>query len=201
MVLGFDTQSSRKEAIPPKLVELMSINICFYVKTWQSNDGFLGAGCFQAGIRATELRPTRDRGTSLVIGVNDSSFELLKWHFVAVDDDAGWDAATDVIARAVADLAPGTPAANGAAALEKPTERDLLEDLEAVLGEETVPCADLPALLARHAPDWAPYRRLNGVRLRELLLREHGVKVPSTGNRWPVSPRLIADALARREVR
>jgi S-DNA-T family DNA segregation ATPase FtsK/SpoIIIE len=202
IVLGFDTQSSRKEAIPPKVVELMSVNICFYVKTWQSNDGFLGAGCFQAGIRATKLRPSRDRGTSLVIGVTDAAFELLSWHFIVVDDDTGFDAATAVIARAMDGLAPGTPAADGAPrAVEAPAERDLLEDLEAVLGEETVPCADLPALLARHAPDWVPYRKLNGKALRELLLREHGVKVPSTGNRWPVSPRLIADALARREVR
>jgi S-DNA-T family DNA segregation ATPase FtsK/SpoIIIE len=201
IVLGFDTQSSRKEAIPPKLVELMSVNICFYVKTWQSNDGFLGAGCFQAGIRATELRPTRDRGTSLVIGVSDASFELLKWYFIVVDDDAGFDAAADVIARATDNLAPGTRAGSAAPAIERPAERDLLEDLEQVLGEETVPCADLPALLARYAPDWAPYRRLNGVKLRELLRREHGVKVPSTGNRWPVSPRLIADALTRREVK
>lgn len=202
MTLVFDTQSSRKEAIPPKLVELVSVNICFYVKTWRSNDGFLGDGCFQAGIRATELRPGRDRGTSLVIGVSDSPFELLKWHFIEVDDDTGFDAATEVIKRAVANLAPGTPAANGAApAIERPAERDLLEDLEAVLGEETVPAADLPALLARYAPDWTPYRKLTGKALRELLAREHGVKIPSTGNRWPVHPKLIADALSRREVK
>lgn len=70
IVFGFDTQSSRKEAIPPALVELISVNCCFYVKTWQSNDGFLGSGSFQAGIRATELRPGRDRGTSLVTGIS-----------------------------------------------------------------------------------------------------------------------------------
>ena len=44
VTLLFDTQSSRKEAIPPKLVELVSVNACFYVKTWRSNDGFLGDG-------------------------------------------------------------------------------------------------------------------------------------------------------------
>ena len=66
--LGFDTQSSRKDAIPPKVVELVSVNGCFYVKSWRSNDGFLGDGSFAAGIRATELRPGRDRGTSLVTG-------------------------------------------------------------------------------------------------------------------------------------
>ena len=47
--LGFDTQSSRKDAIPPKVVELVSINGCFYVKSWRSNDGFLGDGSFPPG--------------------------------------------------------------------------------------------------------------------------------------------------------
>ena len=38
------------------------VNACFAVKTWQAkNDGFLGAGSFQAGIRATELRPVSTR--------------------------------------------------------------------------------------------------------------------------------------------
>ena len=99
ITLLFDTQSSRKEAIPPKLVELVSVNICFAVKSWRSNDGFLGDGSFQAGIRATNLRPGRDRGTSLVTGVSDAQFELLRWHFIEVDDDTGFDAAADVIAR------------------------------------------------------------------------------------------------------
>ena len=90
ITLGFDTQSSRKEAIPPKLVELVSVNVCFYVKTWRSNDGFLGDGSFAAGIRATELRPGRDRGTALITGVSDAQFELLRWYFVEVDDDTGY---------------------------------------------------------------------------------------------------------------
>ena len=109
ITLLFDTQSSRKEAIPPKLVELVSVNCCFYVKTWRSNDGFLGDGSFAAGIRATELRPGRDRGTSLITGVSDAQFELLRWYFVEVDDDTGFDAAADVIARAVAQVAPRRP--------------------------------------------------------------------------------------------
>jgi S-DNA-T family DNA segregation ATPase FtsK/SpoIIIE len=91
--LGFDTQSSRKNAIPPKIVELVSVNCCFYVKTWRSNDGFLGDGSFAAGIRATELRPGRDVGTSLATGVSDAQFDLLRWHFVEVNDDTGFDAA------------------------------------------------------------------------------------------------------------
>ena len=68
ITLAFDTQSSRADAIPPRIVELVKINACFAVKAWRSNDGFLGDGSFQAGIRATELRPGKDVGTSIVTG-------------------------------------------------------------------------------------------------------------------------------------
>ena len=80
--------------------------------------------------------------------------------------------------------------------IQAEARRDLLEDLDAVLGDEPVPSADVPALLARHAPRWAPYRTLTGKALREQLAAEYGVKVPSTGNRWPVDPGAIRTALA-----
>ncbi|MGH3415819.1 MAG: hypothetical protein ACRDSS_05090, partial [Actinocrinis sp.] len=65
IVLMFDTQSARNGAIPKKVLELITVNTCFAVKSWQNNDGFLGDGSFQAGIRATELRMGVDRGKSL----------------------------------------------------------------------------------------------------------------------------------------
>lgn len=195
----FDTQSSRKEAIPPKLVELVSVNACFYVKTWRSNDGFLGDGSFQAGIRATELRPGRDRGTSLITGVSDANFELLKWYFVAVDDDTGFDAATEVIARAVANVAPGTRTAATVPAPEptEPATRDLFEDLDEVLGHERVRLSDLPALLRDHAPDWPPYRALKGVDLRTRL-QEYGVRVTNTANVPRLDPADLRSVLTER---
>jgi S-DNA-T family DNA segregation ATPase FtsK/SpoIIIE len=189
---GFDTQSSRKDAIPPKVVELVSVNACFYVKTWRSNDGFLGDGSFQAGIRATELRPGRDRGTSLITGVSDAQFELLKWYYVEVDDDTGYDAAADVIARAVAKAAPGTlsgPAPAPAA------ERDLLADLAQVAGGERVKLADLPARLRELAPGHREYRTLTGVHLRTLLEAE-GIRVTNTGNIPRLDPLDLHRALA-----
>lgn len=194
--LAFDTQSSRKDAIPPKLVELVSINACFYVKTWRSNDGFLGDGSFQAGIRATELRPGRDRGTSLITGVSDNSFELLKWYFVEVNDDTGFDAATDVIARAVAAMKPG---AGPRAALPEapPEDRDLLADLEAVLTAKTR-VADVPALLRDLAPEWAPYGSLSGAQLREQL-DDRRVRVTNTGNVPRIDPADVRSARAGSE--
>jgi S-DNA-T family DNA segregation ATPase FtsK/SpoIIIE len=174
IVLGFDTQSSRKEAIPPKLVELVSVNICFYCKTWRSNDGFLGDGSFAAGIRATELRPGRDRGTSVITGVSDAQFELLRWYFVEVDDDTGFDAAAGVIARAVRQLAPGTRA--GGAAPMTIEMRDLLGDLAEVLGAERVKLRDAAGLLRALAPGWTRYQRLTARQLG-LELHAEGVRV------------------------
>lgn len=199
IILGFDTQSSRADAIPPKIVELVQLNACFAVKSWRSNDGFLGDGSFQAGIRATELRAGKDRGTSILTGATAERFEVLKWFFIQVNDDTGWDAATEVIERAMSKVHPavvtGTPERAA-----PPAARDLLEDVSEVLGHDVVPVADVPALLAKLAPDWAPYRKLTGKQLRELLAAE-GVKVPSTGNRYPVDPVTVREALAKRATR
>jgi DNA segregation ATPase FtsK/SpoIIIE, S-DNA-T family len=198
-VLWFDTQSSRKSAIPPALVELVSVNCCFAVKSWRSNDGFLGDGSFAAGIRATELRPGRDRGTSLVTGISDAQFELLKWYFIVVDDDTGYDAAADVIARAMASIAPGTPVAGNSPAVAL-VVRDLLGDVAEVVAGHTgrVRVADLPAMLRKLAPAWGPYRDLNGVQLRGLL-DDEGVRTTNTGNVRELDPADLHRVVAERE--
>lgn len=196
IVEGFDTQSSRKGAIPPALIELMSVNACFYVKNWRNNDGFLGDGCFAAGIRATELRPGRDVGTSLIIGVSDAAYELLKWYFVEVNDDTGWDAATEVIARAVANMAPGVGAGT-AAAIEPPEVRDLLDDLGEVLGVERVKLADVPRRLRELAPDWPRYKSLKGTQLRALLA-DYGIKVVNPNNVPHLDPEEVQRAISRK---
>src|SRR4051794_30163988 len=161
--LAFDTQSSRADAIPPKIVELVKINACFAVKSWRSNDGFLGDGSFQAGIRATELRMGKDVGTSVLTGATDERFEIVKWFYIEVDDDTGYDAAADIIARAVSVVHPAVETLSGTqdGTADPEAERDLLADLDAVLGDERVPAADAPALLRDLAPSWGPYRRLN----------------------------------------
>jgi S-DNA-T family DNA segregation ATPase FtsK/SpoIIIE len=87
ITLAFDTQSSRADAIPPKIVELVKLNACFAVKSWRSNDGFLGDGSFQAGIRATELRMGKDVGTSILTGATAERFEIVKWFYLEADDD------------------------------------------------------------------------------------------------------------------
>jgi S-DNA-T family DNA segregation ATPase FtsK/SpoIIIE len=199
IILGFDTQSSRKDAIPPKIVELVKLNACFAVKSWRSNDGFLGDGSFAAGIRATELRPGKDVGTSVLTGATAERFEILKWFFIEVNDDTGFDAAADLIERSLENVHPAVSVGGGRRA-EVEVERDLLVDLDAVLGHEPLPTADIPALLRGHAPTWPRYRSLTGKALREWLARDHGIKVASTGNRWPLDPATVREALAARSL-
>jgi S-DNA-T family DNA segregation ATPase FtsK/SpoIIIE len=203
ITLAFDTQSSRADAIPPKIVELVKVNACFAVKSWRSNDGFLGDGSFQAGIRATELRPGKDVGTSLLTGATDERFEILKWFYIEADDDTGYDAAAEVIERAMTYLDERTARAEIDAgsddALVVDEHRDLLDDLATVLGNQRIPAADVPARLRDLAPNYEPYRRLSGVKLREVLEREYAIKVPSTGNRYPVDPVTVRSRIAERE--
>lgn len=199
ITLGFDTQSSRKEAIPPKIVELVRLNGCFAVKTWRTNDGFLGDGSFAAGVRATELRPGKDRGTCLVTGLGDEPFEIVKTFYIEADDDTGYDAATDVIARAMTSVNPAVATGTDDPGETEPAERDLLADLDAVLGHEPTRIAHVPALLAQHAPHWPPYQQLTGTELRDRLTADYGITVPSTGNRYPLDPNTVRSELAKRQ--
>jgi DNA segregation ATPase FtsK/SpoIIIE, S-DNA-T family len=130
--------------------------------------------------------------------------------YLETDNDTGkrngHDAAADIVTRIIAALDAGAlgeaPGAvedgigDGDRACQGAV-RDLLADLAAVLGEEKVPAARVPARLRTLAPDDVPYRSLTGVGLRKLLAR-HGVKVPSTGNRYPVDPATIRARLAER---
>jgi len=194
--LGFDTQDARKDAIPPKIVSLVSVNACFYVKTWRANDGFLGDGSFAAGIRATELRPGRDRGTSLVTGVAESQFELLRWYFVEVNDDTGFDAAAAAIARAVPAVAPGTPVEGGrpVPAIES---RDLLEDLDEVLEAGRVKLRDVVGLLRGLAPAWGAYRRMTAKQLAAAL-DDEGVRTVNSSGTLYLDPLEVRRVIAER---
>lgn len=199
VITVYDTQSSRANAIPSQLVENMGVNCCYSVKTWRNNDGFLGDGSFAAGIRATELRFNVDRGTMLATGLTDELFEIVRTYFIEVNDDTGWDAAAEIIARAMEQLDPQTRVSGTRPARALETSRDLLADVAEVVGAgpDPVRAADVPALLAKAFPTWTPYQRLTGKELVQQL-GELGVKVPSTGNRWPIHPETVRKALTRR---
>jgi|SRR5215470_883176 len=192
----FDTQSARANAIPGELVENVGINGCFAVKTWRSNDGFLGDGSFAAGIRATELRFNIDRGTMVVTGVSEELFEILRTFYIEVDDDTGYDAADQIIDRAMDQLAPGTPVAGDRPTPAIATRRDLLDDLDEVLDVDPVPAGEVIGALRTLAPTWAPYKHLTVPKLVAALAAV-GIKVPTTRNKYPIDPVTVREALAR----
>ena len=184
-------------------MELVKLNACFAVKSWRSNDGFLGDGSFQAGIRATELRMGKDVGTSILTGATSERFEIVKWFYIEADDDTGYDAAARHHRPRHDHPAPRHrhPSRHDEPV---PPVRDLLDDIATVLGAdrwdaEKVPAADIPARLRKLAPDWGPYRSINGLEIRRYLHTEHGVKVATTGHKYPVDPAAVRDAIARRD--
>jgi hypothetical protein len=52
-------------------------------------------------------------------------------------------------------------------------------------------------MLRNLTPNCAPYKTLNGLSLRTQLDKKYGVNVASTGNRHPIDPVAIREALAK----
>jgi len=106
----------------------------------------------------------------------------------------------------MANLHPAITGSTGEPDNPAPLQRDLLDDIAIVLradqwDAQKVPAADIPARLRSLAPDWAPYRTINGLDIRRYLAAEHGVKVATTGHKYPVDPAAIRDAITRRASR
>lgn len=95
-------------------------------------------------------------------------------------------------------VAPGT--AIDSAPVGAIESRDLLTDLDAVLGDDRMKLADLPARLRKLVPGWGEYRTLTGVQLRNLL-DDAGVKTGRTGNVWRLDPADVRRVLAERDER
>ncbi|MEO3875496.1 hypothetical protein ABGB18_42515 [Nonomuraea sp. B12E4] len=193
VTLIFATPEPSSDSLPRKLMAVISNKACFAIGDQTSNDAVLGTGSYKQGISAVGLEPKTEDGPGDIGTCMARGFQgkpgLLRTYYVPYDEMKG------VVARAMQvreKLGIGPAAASAAV-----QARDLLEDLSAVMGADPIPVADLPALLARHAPAWLPYKTLTGVKLREQLA-DLGVKVPTTGNRFPVHPEEVRAALARR---
>jgi DNA segregation ATPase FtsK/SpoIIIE, S-DNA-T family len=190
------TQAPTKDSMPRDVTRNCSNGIAFAVGDHVANDALLGQGAYAAGHRATELIPGTDKGTAVVKGFTGERSDIVQVYFLDVAREN--DEITPIIERAMAAVRERGALPGGPAPVRQiEAARDLLEDLDAVLGADPVPAADVPALLKRHAPTWAAYQRLTGKQLREQLTGL-GVKVASTGNRWPVDPITVREVLARR---
>jgi S-DNA-T family DNA segregation ATPase FtsK/SpoIIIE len=100
ITLILDTQSPTATSIPKEVTRNMSCGVAFSVADHIANDGLLGSGKYRAGIRATDLRMHTDRGTSVMVGVSDATFELVRGFYVPYSD--GVDMVTPIINRAMA---------------------------------------------------------------------------------------------------
>ncbi|WP_131774090.1 cell division protein FtsK, partial [Protofrankia symbiont of Coriaria myrtifolia] len=192
------TQAPTRDSIPRDVTRNCSNGIAYAVGDHVANDALLGQGAYRAGHRATDLVPGLDRGVAVVKGFTGERSQIANGHFLSVSK--GNDQVGPLIRRSLDAIArtgrpvPGTDRPRA----DIPTEsRDLLDDLDAVLGTDPVKTADIPAQLRKLAPDWEPYRTLTGTQLRELLTAE-GIKVPSTGNRHPLDPVTVREHIARR---
>jgi S-DNA-T family DNA segregation ATPase FtsK/SpoIIIE len=103
ITLILDTQSPTATSIPKEVTRNTSCGVAFSVADHIANDGLLGSGKYRAGIRATDLRMHTDRGTSVMVGVSDATFELVRGFYVPYSD--GVDMVTPVVTRAMATIA------------------------------------------------------------------------------------------------
>lgn len=190
------TQAPTRDSMPRDVTRNCSNGIAFAVGDHHANDALLGQGAYAAGHRATELIPGTDKGTAVVKGFTGERSEIVQWYYL--DVSRGNDQVTPIIKRSLEAIAKlGKPAPDSV-----PVEivtRDLLADLDEVLGDDPIPVADVPALLKRLAPTWTPYQSLTGKALRQMLAADHGIKVPSTGNRYPIDPATVREAIVWRQ--
>jgi S-DNA-T family DNA segregation ATPase FtsK/SpoIIIE len=127
------TQSPTKDSIPREVTRNVSCGVAFCVGDHVANDGLLGSGKYRAGVRATDLRFNKDRGTAVTVGLTEATFELIDTFYVPFED--GIDAVTPVIARAMANLdhlrrTGPTPTDDDT---DRPQPADHLADIAAVL--------------------------------------------------------------------
>ena len=194
VILWEGTQDPTDQNLPKLVREGAHIRASLALGTESQSRMALGDKAVDGGAAPHELRQGLDKGTLVVAGdgvklAPGQSSVTVRTHFISGDD------AVTIAERAKALRKP--VATNQRQAADE--VRDLLEDLADVLGGEAVPAADVPALLRELAPKYKPYAGLSGKALREQLA-VLGVKVASTGNRYPVDPAEIRKALALRPV-
>jgi DNA segregation ATPase FtsK/SpoIIIE, S-DNA-T family len=191
------TQAPTRDSMPRDVTRNCSNGIAFAVGDHVANDALLGQGAYAAGHRATELIPGTDRGTALVKGFSGERSDIVQVYFL--DVAKGNDQVTPIIERSLTELRRlGRPVPGMGRARAAIEARDLLGDLDEVLGEEKVKLADLPARLRKLAPGWSAYRTLTAVRLRELL-DDAGVRTTNTGNVGRLDPADLHRVLVDRE--
>jgi S-DNA-T family DNA segregation ATPase FtsK/SpoIIIE len=194
--LMVSTQAPTKDSMPRDVTRNCSNGIAFAVGDHVANDALLGQGAYAGGHRATELIPGTDRGTALAKGFSGQRSEIVQVHFLSVA--RGADQVTPLIQRALEEMARQGVAVPGAGRTRAAIEaRDLLDDLDEVLGTGRVKLRDVVGLLRTLAPGWGRYRQMTAKQLAADL-RDLDVRtVNSSGTPW-LDPAEVRRAIAAR---
>jgi DNA segregation ATPase FtsK/SpoIIIE, S-DNA-T family len=186
------TQAPVRGAMPRDVTTNCTIGIAHALSDIWANDAILGPGAHSSGHRATELIPGTDRGIALCKGfASEARSEMVQAYRITTGQ------VPSIVQRAMTALAGHGLPVPGTARTQTVTSRDLLADLDQVLGSERVKLADIPARLRRLAPQWQPYRDLTGVQLREIL-DTADVRYTNTGNVPRLDPADLRQAIRQR---
>ena len=184
--LIISTQAPTKDSMPRDVTRNCSNGIAFAVGDHVANDALLGQGAYAAGHRATELIPGTDRGTAVVKGFTGERCEILQWYYL--DVSRGNDQVTPLIERslhAIAKLGRPTPDSRADRRSRPATCSPTWTTCSATTRARSPTC---PRCSSGSRRAGRRTSRLTGKALRERLAAEYGIKVPSTGNRYPLDP-------------
>ena len=191
------TQAPTSDSMPRDVTRNCSNGIAFAVGDHVANDALLGQGAYAAGHRATELIPGTDRGTALCKGFSGQRSEIVQVHFLSVA--RGSDQVTPLIERSLEEMARQGRSAIVAPPREIET-RDLLEDLDEVLGPGRVKLRDAAGMLRALAPGWGPYRDLTAKQLGRDLA-DRGVRTVNSSGTPYLDPADLRAAIAQLSTR
>lgn len=187
------TQDPTDENLPKLVREGAHIRGALYLGTEAQAKMALGEGPVDAGAAPHKLRDGLDKGTLVVAGdgakipAGQPSITI-RTHFIS-GGDAAQIAERARKRRARVDTRPAIDA--------EVEQRDLLDDLDEVVGAERVRLSDLPGRLRELAPHWQQYQQLNGEQLWRLLTAEN-VRTVKTGNVRFLDPAELRAEITRR---
>ncbi len=189
------TQAPTSDSMPRDVTRNCSNGIAFAVGDHVANDALLGQGAYRAGHRATDLIPGTDQGTALCKGFSGQRSEIVQVHFLPVA--RGADQVTPLIQRSLEEMARQGRGVPGSGSRPRAIEtRDLLADLDEVLGHERVKLRDAVGLLRALAPAWGAYRQMTAKQLGEELAGRGVRTVNSSGTPY-LDPAGLRGTIAR----
>ncbi|WP_115944742.1 MULTISPECIES: zonular occludens toxin domain-containing protein [Amycolatopsis] len=188
----FVTPVPSDQSLPRDLVSVTTNRACFAIGDKTRNNVVLGEKAHENGISALGLRPKtktelNDVGTCVTVGFMDKPGTLRCYNVTPAQQ-------ARIVERAL-------ELRGGAARQADPTVvgRDWLADLAQVCaGEEKVKLTDAASWMRKLAPDYRPYRKLDGKTLADRL-DQLGITVTWPSRQPTVVTQRIHDALAARD--